>query len=209
MKQVSIALNVIFIAALIAFSCSHSSKSNNSTSTGNPPCPDCSNSSFQGISAATAHELANNYHSAMHNDTDSRCIWFSLDTIKAFICAIEKVNSNNCNKNFKLGIRFYYGRYPGNMSGTDFFGLDSRYPNKHTLFLVPTYLDGSVNRDFDPSKGLQQCEPEGFDSKSVAILASASSSPPPHTTSNEAKNHGDLIPPKSIDGATFLQPTHH
>ncbi len=80
-----------------------------------------------------------------YNKTDARSIWFPLETIKKFICSIEKYNGKLSTPNKELGIRFYYAVY-----GKDYEVIAKR--NRHTLFMVPTYQAnaGQPQVDFDP-----------------------------------------------------------
>jgi hypothetical protein len=92
------------------------------------------------------------------NFNDSRFIVFPVDTLKNFICTIDNmlkdkhpVNANGSPiKTCDLGIKFFYAAYPG---------LDPRqsitqtYKGRHTLILVPSYLDTRTNMytEFFPS----------------------------------------------------------
>lgn len=80
----------------------------------------------------------------IYKNTDARSIWFSLETIKQFICTIEKNNARLSHPATDLGIRFYYAVYE------DTFHLAAK-KNQHTLFMVPTYKNGNGSEvDFDP-----------------------------------------------------------
>lgn len=83
----------------------------------------------------------------VHKRDDARAIWFSLDKLKAYICAIErqvsKIDTKAC-KISNLGIRMYYGRYTGDVNEV---ALD--YIDRHTIFMVPTYLSDSIPVRFD------------------------------------------------------------
>lgn len=72
---------------------------------------------------------------------DSRAIWFSMDSLKKFICTIEKYSKEIGIPSDSLGIRIYYGIY----SDTDYFS------RMHTVFMVPTFTMGTGSQvDFDP-----------------------------------------------------------
>lgn len=77
-----------------------------------------------------------------HDTADARAIWFSLDSLKKFICTIEKYADQLHIKPEDLGIRMYYAVYKH----------DSEYQGLHTLFMVPTFAtsDTSEEQDFDP-----------------------------------------------------------
>ncbi|MCG2615050.1 hypothetical protein LZZ85_12195 [Terrimonas sp. NA20] len=83
----------------------------------------------------------------VHKRDDARAIWFSLDKLKAYICAIEKqvskIDTSAC-KIRNLGIRMYYGRYTGEV---DEVARD--YVDRHTIFMVPTYVSDSMPVRFD------------------------------------------------------------
>lgn len=84
---------------------------------------------------------------AHNSTTDSRCIWFPLETIKKFLCTIEKYNNKLKTPNKELGVRLYYAVYEPDYS-------DASKQNRHTIFMVPTYqaVPGAQNPqiDFDP-----------------------------------------------------------
>lgn len=78
-----------------------------------------------------------------HDTADARAIWFSLDSLKKFICTIEKYSEQLHIKPEDLGVRMYYAVYKH----------DSEYQGLHTLFMVPTFaVSGSKDeeQDFDP-----------------------------------------------------------
>lgn len=84
----------------------------------------------------------------IYPNTDARCIWFSMESIKQFICTIEKNNDSLKQPAQKLGIRFYYAVY-----GNDYQDTDKR--KRHTLFMVPTFSNGDNDEvDFDPRETL-------------------------------------------------------
>lgn len=145
---------------------------------------------------------------------DSRAVWFSLKRLKRFIYEIEHKTCNLSAANTcgvphmpELGIRIYFGEYPAATEWNNYPELRNwpqyadegtttpaadEYANMHTLVLVPTYFNGSMNVDFSPSTGC------GFNCGDSSILVP------------ELANHGDMIPPPwdctqywSL-GATFL-----
>jgi hypothetical protein len=84
-----------------------------------------------------------------YSNTDARCIWFSLETLKQFICTIEKNNAKLTNYATNLGIRFYYAVYEPD------YNPDLGKANRHTLFMVPTRSNGNEPAvDFDPRETL-------------------------------------------------------
>lgn len=75
------------------------------------------------------------------NFKDARSIWFNLDTIKTFICTIEKYSGALKLSSGSLGIRIYYAVYDDT----------GRFPRMHTLFMVPTCQDHNGDQvDMDP-----------------------------------------------------------
>ncbi|HEY9009091.1 hypothetical protein [Ohtaekwangia sp.] len=78
----------------------------------------------------------------------SRSCWYSIDTLKKFICLIEEYSRQVDVKPEELGIRFYYAVYPAN--GPMHNGQN--YKSLHTLFMVPTVQQkgDAVPVDFDP-----------------------------------------------------------
>lgn len=87
-----------------------------------------------------------------NNFSDARSIWFSLDSLKQFICTIEKYTAlMGTKKPDTLGIRLYYGVYQPDRV---------KFPFKHTIFLVPTYKKAGMGKgitgiDFDPRASVQ------------------------------------------------------
>ncbi|MBG9376392.1 hypothetical protein I5907_09120 [Panacibacter sp. DH6] len=75
---------------------------------------------------------------------DARAVWFPLDTIKKFICNIEKYSAQLHVRSNELGIRFYYATYPGN------FSFYPQRSGQHTLFMSPTIDVEGQAIDFDP-----------------------------------------------------------
>jgi len=77
---------------------------------------------------------------------DARACWYPIDTLKKFICLIEKYADTIGIKSPQLGIRFYYAVYANDRTA---YG---NYRRHHTLFMVPTYHSNEPddNIDFDP-----------------------------------------------------------
>jgi hypothetical protein len=105
------------------------------------------------INASGKRELSDDAHS----------VWFSLNTLKLFIQAIESNVANiDATKANSLGIRIYYTAYPVSTTWgvipafseiKDFAADDKRkqYGKMHTVLMIPTIEQGGVNYDFDPS----------------------------------------------------------
>jgi hypothetical protein len=104
------------------------------------------------------------------NVQDSRSVWFSLDSLKAFISEIESAPTTTTGQ---LGVRVYFGEYSADQLVSQ--PQNAQYAGLHTLLMVPTVAstDGH-NHDFDPATG---------------------SSSFSGTTDLCALNHGTLIPP--------------
>ena len=143
---------------------------------------------------------------------DSRYITFPMDTIKKFIWIVENmldgarpVNDNGDSiRTCDLGIKFYYSTYEG-LQPTD--RIKATYKGRHTLLLVPTYLNSSTDTytDFLPAftdattgkpsrmATLAARESTGdatfLDRGGATILAMAAND------RNIGRNHGTLCPP--------------
>lgn len=144
---------------------------------------------------------------------DARSCWYSVDTLKKFICLLEKYADKVNIKNDQLGVRFYYANYP--------MGYYRDKPSEihHTLFLTSTYKNTSgLNEDFDPRVSA--------DSGKVITLANLINERDPNfrirplfmiagttapsmfrtstlTASNISMNQGDLCPPSSDCNTTL------
>jgi hypothetical protein len=213
MKKVSIILNFILIG-IIAVMASSMSPRFTAGSVSFKTCVDCTTDSFYGLTLSefmkgvaryrkTHWDLINSdpYMLSVQSGglKDARACWYSIDTLKKFICLIEKYSSGLGLTSDKLGIRFYYATYP--YKGT----WNQSYLSHHTLFMVPTYRDDSTkykdNIDFDPrfdvqaKKGVLPMSQIGSKNGSVQILVldgGTANSTPPRTAT---KNQGQLCPP--------------
>jgi hypothetical protein len=86
----------------------------------------------------------------------SRSCWYSIDTLKKFICLIEQYSKKVDVKPEDLGIRFYYAVYP---STGPIVQNGDNYKSMHTLFMVPTVQGpDSIPVDFDPRYSAQNIE---------------------------------------------------
>jgi hypothetical protein len=166
-----------------------------------PTCPQCdysANPDFPRISDTTAQLLANEYINngqgsvADPNDPnslspDARCINFPLPVLKKYIWDLEKMVCNSKTvKNDDLGIRFYYGRYPNLQTSapSDLSTVPIEYSYRHTLFLVPTVLSGSVYMDYNPVN--PDSTSSSYDDPAQSCIM----------------NHGNVTPPPfTADGA--------
>jgi hypothetical protein len=181
-----------------------------------PGCTDYSTEDFKGLSVSAAAKLSNLY-SANHypnylingSASDSRSVWFSLDSIKKFIFKIEQAMCK-CDVRSGLGIRIQFGEYPSPSSMTgdpDFSTLNPQMGSRHTLFMIPTYNYNNVDYDFDPwhlggscTKPTTICEwfngPDSSFFKSSQMLALSPDD------SQGSKNHGNLCPPLCQAGSS-------
>lgn len=149
--------------------------------------------------------------------SDARSCWFSLYKLKRFIHQIENsMCACNAGQDPKpmLGIRFYYGTYPNSTLWPQ-YGLNGHVPGNHerhhTLMLVPTYFNTSVQMhvDFDPARVAQgTCQPVPLSQvfstqlKVPVMWVTDDGSGDPSNTSMD--NHGSLWPPP--DDSRFIAP---
>lgn len=141
---------------------------------------------------------------------DSHSILFDLDTLKKFINDIERgVKEVEPSANPKLAIRMYYAAYPlkekwnergyedlGNLLGKE---IPKLYERKHTLIMIPVIkTDKGIFADFNPfDKNTYNGFPKRM-TKAMSLLRD-----PSDTTEVLGLNHGQLIPPASIEGEGF------
>ncbi len=207
MKKISIAVNIVLISIIMFMACNTSS-SLTSSSTASKSCVDCTNDAFYGLTVDDFVKGVARYRKThwdkINSDPymlteqkgmqDARACWYSVDTLKKFICLIEKYSKSLGLPADKLGIRFYYATYP-------YKGVwKPEYISHHTLFMVPTYSDErDDNIDFDPrynvktKKKLQPLSQIGKDNFSTQLLVlDGTTSNAAHVT---AKNQGQLCPP--------------
>jgi len=116
-------------------------------------CPQCDKDSFYGLTKAEFDSGVAKYQrerqttiNKKYKINDALSCWYSLDTLKKFICLIEKYSKVLKVPPGQLGIRFHYAAYPDERR----IRFDSNYAKLHTLFMVPTYADSGTNFDFDP-----------------------------------------------------------
>ncbi len=180
-------------------------------------CYNCITDDIHGETAAEFADVVARYnttHASMYNEyatgrlrvavspskielptfKDAQSCWYSIDTLKKFICLMEKYAAKSKIKTADLGVRFYYGNYPDN------YTRDLSLSKHHTLFLTATTNLGGNNIDFDPritaEKGLIggkevttiasliDTSSAGFKTRELFMLAGKAS-----------MNQGDLCPP--------------
>lgn len=92
----------------------------------------------------------------VRNSEDSRTIWFSKERLLQFISDMDTEAATH--KSTVSGIRFYYIKYPENPNWKTYKYLQQDVPTvyekRHSLMLVPTYLDSTTqyHTDFDPRR---------------------------------------------------------
>lgn len=98
---------------------------------------------------------------------DARSCWYSIDTLKKFMCLIEKyaaLDPKYDPANSDLGIRFYYATYPTTEQQPFLLKLGANVPPSvkqinvgfhHTLFMVPTHHDKESDINLDVFQPIQ------------------------------------------------------
>lgn len=191
-------------------------------------CADYSGTSFHKLETEMLDSISSNYKQSVIGasstnskiaKTDASNIWFSLDTLKRFIWEIE---SKTCGiacgkekKDFNLGIRIYYARYPDSTRLNrypDLTNVPNFFGNCHTLFMVPTYdfndpKYGLQHMDFDPGSKFNSADCkfpliETLPTAMVLMKHSPLAPPPPTGNNNTAQNHGGLCPPLVCEPGT-------
>ena len=152
------------------------------------------------------------------NFEDARSFWYSLDTLKKFICLIERYSDSLHIPEDSLGVRIYYAVYP-NQAG----GPTTGYACHHTLFFVPTRSNPGTGQayDFDPRQNgkvygsildTQQVKanPAYYASLRLLILGKSMVTmvTSPGTSANPAvvplsSNEGQLCPPNCPNPSTL------
>lgn len=139
--------------------------------------------------------------------TDAQSCWFAADTLKKFICLMEKYSKQKGIEVSKLGVRFYYGNYAINAS--TYPPHNPAYENMHTLFLVPTVdtllKGGRVNLDFDPKSSALNAGPDIITlANRIAIAPNAPAFVLTGNVTNFNMNEGDLCPPGTGCNSTLV-----
>lgn len=173
MKKLLIAGNIIF-AAIICFQACNPNHEKEILK--NMHCSDYSKESFDGISYATADTMYKLYQQNQYkkiglvntsavdkNEKDSKCIWFSLETLKKFIYKIEDtLGKQNLNPDVEIGVRIYYATYMDSVAMKNgkyqTTKLPSNYQFHHTVFMMPTFTKKTgtqlIHYDFNPATPL-------------------------------------------------------
>lgn len=206
MKKILIISNVVLLSIVVFQACKSLKEGNTNIArmgTTCMPCRDYSSVPLTLMDANLAKAIAERYAGDAGKNfivsggtasavEDARSVWFSLETLKNFIWKIEDPLCKQGCTGMGLGLRIYYAKYPEDMaSHPSLAGLSNDFRNRHTVFIVPTYNDGSRNVDFDPANlGPVTCRPKTF---KQWFNDSIPPSLPPLVLS--VQNHGDLAPP--------------
>lgn len=196
-------------------------------------CYNCSTDTFSGITIGefkygiaryrTTHfdSINNEPYMANLGLKDARACWYSLNTLKKFICLIEKYSGQLVSNtdSLDLGIRFYYAVYPDSSTPRiDHFDIADK--SRHTLFLVPTYFSSadSLNIDFDPRYSVSPLNFAIYSGDSASAFAlgyaprsftpgSSGSSNNSNSTNGGNQNQGQLCPPTCPNNVTSTMNT--
>ncbi|MDZ7934583.1 MAG: hypothetical protein U5M51_06395 [Emticicia sp.] len=219
MKKMLILTNLVWFSIFVFFACSRPLQVN--TTDCKTFCYNYSTVPFSGLSIFAAKTMSNNYRLlSPANETETRSIWFKLETLKNFIYQIENATCNkNCDaiKMQNLGIRFYFAKYPtsadpaANSPEFAFLAQNPDYYGKKTLFMVPTFYDptnpAAGDVDFDPSWAARpennSCKPKSMDDlmkreNPESLFKLTVIAPDP----NDLQNHGMLCPTR-CEGNSF------
>jgi hypothetical protein len=147
--------------------------------------------------------LCNNYLSinqARYPGTeakDARSIWFPLDTIKAYICTIEKYSSLIGLPSSKLGVNMFYCVYDEK---------HKQNSGRHTIYMTPTFDDANNNHIyFDPRITFNEDRNSANAVTILELLNRINSGASPSTmlslggSESLTRNSGQLCPPCNQD----------
>ncbi|WP_147313911.1 hypothetical protein [Deminuibacter soli] len=222
MKKLLITTNVLslLVIAFMAFQKKHNPKADQPYKT----CIDCTEDNLAGLSPNDLLESISRYgttHASVinaqpypkkHHIKDGRACWFPLDTLKRFICLMEKYSTNLNIPVSDLGIRFYYGVYGDSSSKV----WNKAYASQHTLFLVPTYNNKSTafDIDFDPrycsnrKKSLHLGLKDKFEIPDITETMQSADAQKGmlmmQSTNLMSQNQGKMCPPNCPDSTTAL-----
>ncbi|MFY7965272.1 MAG: hypothetical protein ACOVO1_10275 [Chitinophagaceae bacterium] len=132
---------------------------------------------------------------------DSRCVFFSLDTLKKLLYYIEKSSKNFLpGVKSNVGVNVYFASYP-DFSSTRINGQD--YTNRHTLVFLPAVFTGNganaLVKDYDMLDNLKfplKTDPSYF---TTTLLSSSTflkmGGIVARSENMNAQNHGTGTPP--------------
>jgi hypothetical protein len=222
MKQTLLIIN-LFLLGIIFFQACGSNKTDASLTQEEQRPDTCDRISFSGdldslvdneIRFRTARSLSIQYRvdsgkkyiwkarQAQRENLDATSIWFGIDVLKKFIREIERKSCRmDCRE--KLGIRFYYARYPSLSElkdNPDFRDVDRRFADRHTIFMVPTFRDSARNKNLDFDLKVGHCRAVFDTAKDQSSLIFALGG-----LGRRIENHGGVAPPPATEG---LFPTY-
>ncbi len=131
---------------------------------------------------------------------DARSCWFPIDSIKKFICLMERYSATLGFSPANLGIRFYYGVYWSQ------YEKETSFSNRHTLYLTATLRKNGTadNVDFDPKMSADSGVVVPLSAlirdqyKNTTIFSIDAGSSAAYLTSRAVTmNQGDLCPPRT------------
>lgn len=203
MKRLLIITNLFWMLLVGAYFFNSCTKSSGTTAL----ILDYKNQKFESLPLASAELLASNYkknYLKLINETyktsDAKTIWFSLDDLKNFIWQVEyhAINAGAEISPEDLGIRIYYGQYPTEAEIKNNASLQvlPEFGGKHTLFMVPTVLQDTVNMEFDP-RALFRKRKEGTKNEVQPLKTKRSNGYFNFIQDDQSTimNHGGLCPP--------------
>lgn len=133
---------------------------------------------------------------------DARAIWFTYDSLRLFLCNIEKYSKEIGITPDQLGVRIYYAVYDDSHGD---------YSNHHTVFLVPTVKSAEnekANLDFDPRMSARESPRTQGKERVITLDAIATNgskgnvlmlggaAPAAGVPNGLIRNSGELCPPK-------------
>jgi hypothetical protein len=221
MKKISTICNLILITVIYFYACKNIQRSS-TESIGNCKssiCMDYTNQPIPGlIRYGLLKKMSHDYSSdswkrliqpasnednknGTINQLDALSTWFSLEKIKKYIWYIESTFcKNGGDTSLRLGLRFYYIKYPdimsksGRYSDDDLQGVNTKYANHHSLVMVPGFYNESGQLiDFDPrfinsnGKPMLLNDKKAFQDTTYVIAL--------FLLEGEGDNHGGIRPP--------------
>ncbi len=220
MKKLLIISNLFWLSIFVFFACTRPLQVG--TEDCKTFCYDFRFQPFPGLNSNAAKKMVKNYSSlyqitsssgtTVTDQSETTSVWFSLESIKNFIYQIETSTCKlKCNATdmSNLGIRIYFAKYPSSPdSDFSFLTATPQHYGRKTLFMVPTYSNGTDDVDFDPRWSLAndstKCAPVRLkrimDSKASTGIGGAGiqllmfmplSNPDP----NGMQNHQPVCPP--------------
>jgi hypothetical protein len=226
MKKFLIVTNILTLTVIYFNSCGvTTTTSNNSVMHNNSKsiAANYYNTPFNGIDVNLANTMVDNFKNSMgaNGQNGARSVWFNLDTLKKFIWHIEQKSKSNgftALQLRKIGLRVYYGIYPTQNTWSTTYrsmqGVNTTFANLHTVFMIPTYFNGTYNKEFDPTKFVTSIANQAPIPLSYEKILNDPISNPTISAFGainpdvDLQNHGDLIPPMNNNmyrGADFMQ----